>query len=181
MTHHRSHQAGFTLIELMIVVAIVGILAAIALPAYNSYTVRARVSEAILFLSKCKNNVSERIQSGEPIPEAYGAYGCEGGNLTRYVSKLQTADKPPHIGMIQVGVSESAGAGTIDNPDTPAWSAFMMVPCANAGAVGWDTCTPPEPGGSISTWLCGPLTSSNELGSGNAMAPKWLPATCRVP
>ena len=55
----KTLQQGFTLIELMIVVAIIGILAAVALPAYQDYTVRARMSEVITFASTCRTSVSE--------------------------------------------------------------------------------------------------------------------------
>ena len=56
----RSLQKGFTLIELMIVVAIIGILAAVALPAYQDYTVRARVSEVILAASSCRTSITQK-------------------------------------------------------------------------------------------------------------------------
>ena len=63
-------QQGFTLIELMIVVAIIGILAAIALPAYQDYTIRAKVSEVVLAASNPKTNVAEWFQSKGYLPSA---------------------------------------------------------------------------------------------------------------
>ena len=66
----RSMQKGFTLIELMIVVAIIGILAAVALPAYQDYTVRAKVSELILAGSSGKVAISEAAQAGTAMNNA---------------------------------------------------------------------------------------------------------------
>jgi len=64
----KAVQRGFTLIELMIVVAIIGILAAVALPAYQDYTARAKMSEAILAASACRTSVTETIQSASVLP-----------------------------------------------------------------------------------------------------------------
>ena len=66
-----NKQKGFTLIELMIVVAIVGILAAIAIPAYQDYTVRARVTEGLSLASAAKVTVSENAMSGLPLNQGY--------------------------------------------------------------------------------------------------------------
>ena len=85
----RTLQKGFTLIELMIVVAIIGILAAVALPAYQDYTVRARVSEVILAASSCRTSITETgpdrrpwlqrdLRSGQRLrsdPHPHGGFG----------------------------------------------------------------------------------------------------------
>jgi len=88
----KSLQQGFTLIELMIVVAIIGILAAVALPAYQDYTVRAKVSELILAASQCRTTVSEVYQTS-PVGTAPGAgkWGCEAtAQQSKYVATVDT-------------------------------------------------------------------------------------------
>ena len=72
----KTMQKGFTLIELMIVVAIIGILAAVALPAYQDYTIRAKMSEVILAMSACRTSITEVYQSGPtaaPVARTAGA------------------------------------------------------------------------------------------------------------
>ena len=89
----RSMQKGFTLIELMIVVAIIGILAAVALPAYQDYTARAKITEVILAGSTCKNSITEASQTGLPAAPAADGFGCgEGKDKSPYVAKLATTD-----------------------------------------------------------------------------------------
>jgi type IV pilus assembly protein PilA len=105
----RAVQKGFTLIELMIVVAIIGILAAVALPAYQDYTIKARVSEGILATSQCRTAVAEVYQSGTSAnPPSAGGWGCESASqTTKYVASIVTDDD----GMITVTLTSSTDLG----------------------------------------------------------------------
>lgn len=82
----EKRQHGFTLIELMIVIALVGILAAIALPQYQSFTKRAKMAEVISAASPCRTTISEYYQSATNAPRA-GQWGCEQAGGTTGVSK----------------------------------------------------------------------------------------------
>jgi len=166
----RSMQKGFTLIELMIVVAIIGILAAVALPAYQDYTARAKVSEAILAGSSCRTSITETIQSassGSAI--AANGWGCEvsTGSGTKYVASVATTASTP-------GVTGGAHViVTTQNIATGANGTIRLAPCDSA-ATTFTACLQPALGTTVNSWVCGPGTT------GTPILAKFLPGSCRT-
>ena len=157
----KQLQKGFTLIELMIVVAIIGILAAVALPAYQDYTARAKMSEAILAASACRTSITESVQSASTLPGP-GLWGCESSSTTLQVSKYVKSIKTSSAGEIRVAVTGINGTNVDGN-------AIILQPSKNATSPG-----APGVGDAVSSWLCGP-----DPANAKDIA-KFLPGSCRA-
>lgn len=145
----RNTQQGFTLIELMIVVAIIGILAAIAIPAYQDYTVRAKVSEAVLAATPGKAAVAEYFISQGSMPADATTAGFSPDIDSKYVQSVVYARTGINTATLTVkikAISTEAAAG----------ESFLLEATGNTNNVDWD---------------CKPVAGSLET--------KFLPADCR--
>ena len=156
----KRPASGFTLIELMIAVAVIGILAAVALPAFQDYTVRAKMSEVILAMSGCRVPITETYQSGvASLPGADG-WGCEAGSTqaTRYVAAVSTS-------------ADGVVVATVRNISTAVNSSVVtLAPLAGPAAVASIAADSPQ---KLYGWRCGSTSD------GTSVPRKYLPGSCR--
>ena len=161
-------QQGFTLIELMIVVAIIGILAAVALPAYQQYTKKAKMSEVILAASGCRTAITEVYQS-----MASGAtmndndWGCEanpdgsGSAPSKYVLSVATDEN----GVVTVTTTDAFNDTDING------KSVTLTPYVDAG-MGTAMTVAADAGKQVAAWKCEVATGSDSL-------KKYLPGSCK--
>jgi type IV pilus assembly protein PilA len=155
----KQVQKGFTLIELMIVVAIIGILAAVAIPAYQDYTVRAKVTEGLSLASGLKVTVADNAANGIALNNnTPGVNPAPAFTATRNVATLVVALN----GEITAGMTATAGNGTL-----------VLAPRDGAAALTAGT-IPVNP----ITWNCNAAGSAKGGTAGTLLA-KYAPAECR--
>jgi type IV pilus assembly protein PilA len=127
----KNAQQGFTLIELMIVVAIIGILAAIAIPAYQDYTIRAKVSEAVLAASPGKTAVAEFYMSQGSMPTDNAAAGFGQNIDTQYVNSVVYSRTDGDTAVLTVSIKDLGGSTAADQN-------FTLTGTGRPEAVEWN-------------------------------------------
>ena len=158
----KKNQQGLTLIELMIVIAIIGILGALALPAYQDYTIRAKVAEMVLAANGCKTAVNEAVSSSSDANVAAALPNACASQASKFVASVAVDGN----GVITVvGQHEALRGNTSASANSLALTPLLTGDTPLNGNS--------DGGKTITGWRCGPATS-------NGLPAKYLPASCKA-
>jgi len=155
-------SAGFTLLEIMVVIAIISLLIATALPTYTEYTVRTKMSEVMLASVPCKLRINEILQVEQIVPSA-GNWGCETSiSPSRYISSVDTGE----AGVIRIQIQNIA--------DAVNGTSLLLIPRDRQDTEGVSTLIPIADSGRIYRWVC-----AQDANSPSPLPMKYLPHSCR--
>jgi type IV pilus assembly protein PilA len=146
---YRTYR-GFTLVELMVIVSVVAILAAIAVPTYQAYAVRSRISEALAMMGACKTAVTDYLTANAALPPDVSSAGCAGYAGTQYVAAIDVA---VGTGTITVTMANTGKLGLASS------KTVKLTPSVNSSNM-------------ISAWACAP-------GDSDPIPDNLLPGPCR--
>jgi type IV pilus assembly protein PilA len=172
----KRTAAGFTLIELMIVVAIIAILAAIALPAYQDYVIRSRVSEGLVLASEAKVMVSDNASNGTLDANGGLASGMRTGAATTCAAPGTCTNPVASRNVQDVSVTTATGVIAVQYTTrvaTAAADVLVLVPTSNGAAIAAGT----PPGGPI-LWNCFAAGKTGAPAAATLLG-KYAPAECR--
>ena len=164
----RSIQKGFTLIELMIVVAIIGILAAVALPAYQDYTIRAKVTEGLVLAGSAKQSVIDNAANSKPYDAGFTPITA--ANATKNVGTMGVSLTTGQITIGYTAAAGGAGATLILRPYTGTPAVPVALPDSTGGGY--------APPADNVKWACGAAGAAAPAVAGTLQA-KFAPSECR--